>query len=129
MIIAVIAVDVVQVTVDHVVDVVTVWDRFVPTPRPVNVPRLVSAALMSRRAVIRVDLGYSDHVLIDVVTVRMMQVPVVQVIDVSVVLNGLMATTRTVDVIVLLVLRAFGHDVLLGGASAAALPRRDRRCW
>ena len=33
-IIAVIAVDVVQVTVDHVVDVVTVWDRFVPTPGP-----------------------------------------------------------------------------------------------
>ena len=61
MIIAVIAVDVVQVTVDHVVDVVTVWDRFVPTPRPVNVPRLVSPALMSRRAVIRVDLGYSDQ--------------------------------------------------------------------
>jgi hypothetical protein len=83
-VVAVVAVRVVQVAVDEVVDVVAVGDRFVAAAGAVHVAGLVAAA--ARGAGVQPSgflVGVTSRlVLVDVVTVRVMQVAVVQVVDV-----------------------------------------------
>jgi hypothetical protein len=95
-VVAVIAVGMVQVVGDQVVDVVSVRHRLMPASRPVGVPGLMLAAGMLRGAVLGVRLTGFDHVLVHVVLVRVMQVPIVQVVHMSVVAHGGVAAVRTV---------------------------------
>jgi hypothetical protein len=76
-VVAVVFVRVVQVPVDQVVDVVAVRDRLVTAALSVGVGRI--AARVGRVAVrmVGVDL---EHMLVDVVVVRVVQVAVVQVV-------------------------------------------------
>ena len=76
MIVAMVPVDVVQVTVHQIVNVVAVGDRLVPASRPMNMIRLMTATPMLRRAHVGVGFRNGDHVLIDVTIVRVMQVPI-----------------------------------------------------
>ena len=101
-----VAVDVVQVAVDQVVDVVAMRPGLVTAARPVDMVRVMSTAAVGRRAVRRVGRGDRDHMLIDVIPVRMMQMTIVEVIDVSLVDDGLVAAIGTVDMIVGFVRRA-----------------------
>jgi hypothetical protein len=87
-IVAVVAVRVVQVAVDEVVDVIAMRHRLVPAARPVLMPRLVPLAAMLGCAAVGVLVRHLDHVLVDVIVVRMMQVTVVQVVDVILMANG-----------------------------------------
>jgi hypothetical protein len=57
--------------------------------------RFVPAALMVRRAGIGIAPGYFEHVLIDMIFVRMMQVTVMQIVDVVVMLDGGVAAARS----------------------------------
>jgi len=58
--------------------------------------RLVPLALVLWRAAVGIPLRDLDHVLIDVIAVRMVQMPIGQIIDVAAVANRLMTTRRTV---------------------------------
>lgn len=111
MIVAVTVVRVVQVAVDEVVDVIAVRDRFVPAAGPVDVRAVVARALVLRGALDRVGLADGQAVLVDVLAVRMMQMPVVQEVDVTVVLDGGVATVGPVGVIVSFVDLTIGHGV------------------
>ncbi len=91
-----IAVGMVEVTVDEVVDVVAVGDGLVATPGTVHVPRVVAFAGMSLRAFIGIGTGYGKLVLVVMVTVGMQEVAVLKVIHVPIVLDGYVATFLTV---------------------------------
>lgn len=103
-IITVIAVRMVQMSVNEVIDMVPMWDGLMSTTRAVNMVRIVSAALVSWRASIRVRLGHLDRVLDDrSVVFHVMQVAVVKIVDVVTVLNAGMFTVGTVLVVVVFV--------------------------
>jgi len=96
-VVAVIAVTVVQSAVDEVVDVVTVRHRLMPTACPVG----VVVRMAYRRAGVAVGMLVVDFegVLVDVVAVRMMQVTVVQVVDMVGVVDGGVAAGRAVHMV------------------------------
>ena len=91
MVIAVIAVRVVQVRADEVIEMIAVRHGLVAAACPVHVRLLVIGARVARRARVGVLLADREHMLIAVVAVRMMQVSIVQVIDVVSVPQRLMS--------------------------------------
>lgn len=109
MIVAVVAVNVMQMPVHQVVDVVTMRNRFVTASWAVDVPRFVSVAAMPGRTGIWIHIGYGDEVLIDVTVVRVVEVPVVQVADVALMNDGHVTAVRTVNMLVAIVDCAIGH--------------------
>ena len=94
MIVAMVPVGMMQVTVDQIVDVIAVRDGLVATSGTVHVARLMSRAPMLRRAAVGIARRNLDHVLVDVIAVRVMQMPVVEVVRVIAVPNGGVAAVR-----------------------------------
>lgn len=117
MVVAVIAVGVVQVAGDQIVDVVPVRHRRVAAAGAVLVVRGVAAAGVIGRAAVRVLIADGNHVLVDVITVGVMQVAIMQIVDVVLVLDGDMPAVRPMLMIVVFVSLA-GHLVLLGNANS-----------
>jgi hypothetical protein len=103
-VVAVIAVRMVQVPIDQVVGVVAVGNGRVAAVRAVLVGFLVTAAVVAWRASGRVRRADRQGMLLDLAGVRVMQMAIVQVIDVAVVQNPGVAAARTVLVRVALVL-------------------------
>jgi hypothetical protein len=108
-IVAVVAVRVVQVAAHDVVGVIPVRNRLVTAPRPVDVPGGVPAAVVRRCTTGRVGGGDIQVVLVHMVAVRVVQVAVVQVVGVAVVLDGGVPAPRPVLMVVVVVLLAGGH--------------------
>lgn len=87
MIIAVISVWMMQVAIDKIVDMISVWLGFVPAARPVYMIRLVARTAMFGRASIRVFLRDFDNVLVNVIAMHVMQMPIMQIIDMTIMLD------------------------------------------
>jgi hypothetical protein len=107
-IVAVPVVRVMQMPTHQIVDVAAMRDRLMPAVRAVHVRGVVLAAVMPVCAVgwvLRPDL---ERVLVYVVAVRMVQMPVVQVVDVTLMLHGGMPARRAVLMLVA------SMDVVLG---------------
>jgi hypothetical protein len=83
MVVAMVVVRMMQVTIDQIVDVIAVRHRFMPTSWPMYMTGLVPGATMIRCAAVGVPRGYFDHVLVDVVAVRMVQMTIVKVINMA----------------------------------------------
>ncbi len=96
MIVAMVAVRMMQMPVDQIVDVVPVRHRLVPAPRTMNVPRLVSAALMFRRTRVRILRRNLDRVLIDMPVMHVMQMTVVKIVDMIAMLERRVPESGTV---------------------------------
>ena len=105
MVVAVVAVRVVQMTINEVVRVVAMRYGFVSAAGAVYMSRFVAVAVMIWGADVRVGGADGDAVFIDVVAVRMVQVSVVQVINVAFVLDGGVAAACAVLVFVIGVVR------------------------
>ncbi len=106
MVVAVVAVRMVQASIDEVVGVVAVRDWVMSTARPVNMTAVVTRGGVG---VICGVIGVNgENMLIDVALVRVVQMAVVEVVDVPVVLNGGVPAVWSVDVGVI------GVDVMLG---------------
>ena len=88
-----VAVRMVKVAIDEIVDMVAVRDRLMSASRPVHVTRLVSGATVIRRAAIRVLGRHFNDVLVYVIGMRVMQMPVVQVVDMIAVAHRRMTTS------------------------------------
>jgi hypothetical protein len=99
-VVAVVAVDVVQMAVDQVIDVVAVRHRLVAAAGTVLVLLGVVAAAVLRRAAGRVLLAYFELVLLDAGLADVVQVAVVQVVHVVLVVHGGVAAAGTVLVTV-----------------------------
>lgn len=96
MIIAMVAMRMMQMPVHQIVDMVAVRYGLMPTPRSMHMPGLVSGAAMIRRAAIGILRRHFDRVLVDMVAVRMVQVPVVQKVHVVAMADGRMPTAGPV---------------------------------
>ncbi len=105
MVVAVIPVGMMQLPVYQIVLVIPVWNAFVAAVRPV----LVSPAIQFRSAAFGVGVSRVDAVIIDVVAMDVMHVAVVQVIGVTIVLDGGMSTIRPMLMGVSFVTRAGCH--------------------
>ena len=90
MVITVVAVGMVQVPINQIIDMVTMGDGFVAASGSVHMGSIVPGALMRGGAVCWVGTGYTDGVLVNVIAVGVMQVPVVKVINVAIMGDGRM---------------------------------------
>ena len=104
MIIAMVAVRVMQMTVNEIVDVIPVRNCFVTAVRSVNVVGIVTAAGMPRSTGLGIGVTDWQRVLFDFSTFSLvMQVTIVQIIYVPVVLDGCVAAASSMLMIVVLV--------------------------
>ena len=118
MIITVVAVGMVQMTVDKIIHMVAMRNCFVTAARPMNVSSIMSGAAMVGRATIRIPVTHFNPMLVDMIGMRMMKMAVVEIIHVVAMPDGNVAAAGSVRVIVVGVMRkiASGHfDVLSSG--------------
>jgi hypothetical protein len=108
-VVAVAIVRVMEVAVHQVVHVVAVRHGLVTTSGAMPVVRLVRAARVIGRTVGRVRAIDRELVLVHVARVRVVEMPIVQVVGMSVVAHGRVTAPLSVDVLVAVVLIA-GHD-------------------
>jgi hypothetical protein len=111
MIVAVVAVRVVQTAIDQIIEVIAVRHLLVSAA-------LVLAAARRRGTMVRVGRAHGQSVLIVVAVVRRVQTAIVQVIDVVIVLDACVAAVLAVDVLVI-VMDLVAHRTVL---------HRDRVC-
>lgn len=137
MVIAVAVVDVVQMAIDHVVHVVSVGNALMTAARTMHVAAVVPAASVGRGAVGPVVWPDRDDVLVDMVTVNMVEVAVVQIVRVPLVFYDRVAATWTVGVRMRPVCVVLGHpcSLLSGGVMrrqaflrSPARPAADTPC-
>jgi hypothetical protein len=112
-IVAVIAVRVMEVAGDAVVDVIAVRNCLVATTGAVDMAGFMTAATVVRGATVGVVAGDVDYMLVDMIFMRMVEMTVMQVIDVTAVTHGGVTTTRPVPVRMVGMVRsgASGHRV------------------
>jgi hypothetical protein len=91
-----VAVGMMQVAGDPIIYVITVRDRLMAAAGTVLMTRLMTAAAMVRSAAIGVFGRHLDHVLIDMVFMRVVEVTVMQVVGMAEVLNAGVAAARSV---------------------------------
>lgn len=103
MIIAVVAVRVMQVIVHKIIGVIAVRNRFVTTANAMPVRFVMTTAGMLWCAVVRIFFAHFESMLVKVTFVRTMQMPVMGVINVSVMLDAHVPAIRAVDMFVSLV--------------------------
>jgi hypothetical protein len=99
-IITVIAMRMMEVAVDQIVDVIAVRHRFVSAVRPVNMARIMGAAMVARRTLIRIFRTDLKRVLVYMIAMRMMQVAIMQVIDMIAMFDGRVPAVRAVLMVV-----------------------------
>lgn len=83
-----------QMTFHEVIDVIAVGDGLVSAAWPVNMPLLMSSAIMTRRAGARICLRNLDGMFLHPVAFHMVKVPLMQIVDMADVANGGMAAGR-----------------------------------
>lgn len=107
MVVAVVLVGVMEVSGDEVVGVIAMRDGLVAAALAMSVVGSVPVGLCGVAAgVLVVDL---DRVLVDVIGMGVVEVPVVEVVDVVAVVNGIVPAAGAVDVGMLAMNRVMGH--------------------
>ncbi len=91
-----IAVRMMQVTVYQIIRVVAMWNGFVTAALSVDMARLVAAAVVLRCTRVGVRGVDGQHMFVNMIAVRMMQMPVVQVIRVPIMFHRRMAAASAV---------------------------------
>ena len=121
-IVAVIAVGMVEASVDQVIKVVPMRNRLMAAARAMPMCLIMSGSTMLWVAPIRICGANFNHVFISAPLFHMLQMAVVEIINVILMLNGNMAAARTM------------HMRLIGGGHGASLSecrisfaRQDRR--
>lgn len=123
MVVAVIAVWVVEVVLDEVVGVVSVRHFGVPAVGTVTVVIGVAATVVAGRACLGVRSVDSDPVFVGVPVVGMVEVPVMEVVHVSLMHYGRVPAARAMAVVVLLVRLMLTHVASSRRVSPAYLHR------
>lgn len=110
-VITVIAVRMVQMAVDEIVDMIDVRDRFVAAARAMDVSSIMPGAAMVGRATIRILVAHLNPMLIHMIGVRMVKMTIVEIVDMVAMPNRDVAALRSVRVIVIGMMRkiAGGH--------------------
>jgi hypothetical protein len=107
-----VAVRMVQMSFDAVVDMIAVRDRFMAAARAMHMPLGMAAAGVLRRAGVGVLAADIEMMFFDLASLRVMQVAIVQIVDVFVVLDRGVAAVRAVSMAVVAVCR-LRHRIIL----------------
>lgn len=99
MVVAVAAVRMMQVSAHQVVHMVAMRDRFVSAAGAMLMACIVPVAPMAWRALRRIGCAHLEDMFVEMVTVRMVQAAVVQIVNMSAVLHGEMPAILSMDVI------------------------------
>lgn len=92
---------VVQAAVDQIADMIAMGHGFVAAARTVDViVAMAERAVGDRGAIAGIGVADFDHMLVHMVFMGVMKMAVMEVIHMVAMLDGRMAATRTVDVIV-----------------------------
>ena len=105
-IVAMLAMGVMEMPIDQVIDVIPVGHGLVATIGAMDVGSIMATAGMIGCALLRVGLVDFKSMLVHVVTMRMMQMPVMKVVNVAIVPNGHMTAVGAMLVVMVLVLFA-----------------------
>jgi len=118
---------VMEMPVDQIVDMIAMRYRLVPTARTVDMARFMVAAVC--RASVRVLCADLDRVLVDMVPMRMVQMPVMKVVDMVAMPDCGVSASRAMLMIVVCVMRFVtrAHAVLLDLSGAPAAPAHWRK--
>lgn len=92
MTIAVTTMGMMQVPVHKIVNVVTVWHKFMSTGSTVSVSMIVPVAAMIGRASIRIDIANGNGMFLDLTVMDVMQVSIVEIVGVTFVRYSHMTT-------------------------------------
>ncbi|MGF6696044.1 hypothetical protein OKW38_000655 [Paraburkholderia sp. MM5496-R1] len=103
MVVAMIAVRMVQVAVDQVVDVIAMRYRFVAACRPVDMSRLMTAAV--RSTLIRIFCAHLQPVFVHVIAMGMVQVAIVQIVSVIAMPDRSVSAVRTMLMVMMGMMR------------------------
>ena len=99
-----IAMRMMKVPFDQVVHVIAMRNGFVSATRSMHMAPIVRAAAVLGCASVGIGRRHFNRVLVDVVAMHMVQMPIMQVINVSTVADGRMPAIGSVDVWVVAVL-------------------------
>ena len=110
MVIAMAVVWMMEVAVDQVVDVVAVRHRLVAAAGAVLMLGVVTAAAVLGSALGWVGVAHLDRMLIDVVAMRAVEVPVVEIVEMTGMHDRGVATSRPVGMVVALIYLVSLHD-------------------
>lgn len=108
-IVAVSFVNMVEMAVDEVVDVVSVRYRIVPAVCAMHVTRGVPIAVVARSAPVWMGCVHGDDALVDVIVVHHVEMAIVQIVDVTVMLDRAMAAVGTMNMLVARMHVVFAH--------------------
>ncbi|HEX9490903.1 MAG TPA: hypothetical protein VF930_11490 [Stellaceae bacterium] len=86
---------------DEIIDIITMRHGLVTAGWTMLVRRIVTSAAVLRRAALGIFRAYPDDVLVDMVAMRMMQMLIMQVVDVTVMADGGVTASVTVPMRVL----------------------------
>jgi hypothetical protein len=106
-----------KVSIDKIINVITMRHRLMSASRTMHVPGLVTGAAVIRRASSGIFRAHLDHMLVHVILVRMMEMAIMEIVDVVAVTNGRMAAAGAVlmGVILMLWVIASAHLWFLRG--------------
>jgi hypothetical protein len=124
-IIAVIAMGMVQASIDQIINVAPVGNRLMPTARAMSMRLLVSGGAMLWVAPIGIGRADLDHVFSYMAVFNVLQMSLVQIVHVPFMLNRDMATVRAVHVG--LIGGGHGFSFLIGVFSATHDRQRFRQ--
>jgi hypothetical protein len=99
-IVAVVAMGMVQVTIHQVIDVIPVWHCLVAAVRTVNVRLVMFRTFVAWCAFLRIRRADLNAVVLDVIAVGMVQMAILKIVRVALVLHSRMATVRAMLVAV-----------------------------
>jgi len=120
MIITVITMRMMQVAIHKVINVIAVRNSLVSAVLAMNMSRLMPTASMLRCTYRRIGDAYLQHMLIHMITMRMMQVAIVKVIGVAVMFDCSVTTASVVLMVV------FFMDLVLAGHVCSLTEKRER---
>jgi hypothetical protein len=101
-----IAVGMVQVSIDQIIDVAAMGNRLMTAARAMPMRRIMAAAAMIGRAALGIFFCHLDHVFIGATRMRMLEMAVVEVIDVAMMSNRDVTAAGPVNVRMI----GGGHD-------------------
>ncbi|WP_167397969.1 hypothetical protein [Agrobacterium rosae] len=110
-----VAVLVMKAPVDQIVDMVTMRHGFMAAIRAVDTAMIVADMVLDRTAAIGVVTTHFDHMFIDMIAMRMMEVSIMQVVNVVAMLDGHVAAAGAVFMVVVIMMWkiAIAHGELL----------------
>jgi hypothetical protein len=119
-VVAVVTVRMVEVISNEVINVIAVGYGLMPAARAVDVVGIMPVAGMGRGTVRRIRGAYFKDVLVDVISVEVMEVAVVKIIDVVTMTNGCMAAAGSMLMVMTsrMLIVAVAHGCLLSRLGA-----------